>query len=92
MKCYHGGMRTVPAGDRGNTTIHQQGENAEPAHVSRRHLPPGGHVFFTLCRNGSHFDLKEEMGHPRKPPTQPGFFAPYSERPSEVFVVNISNL
>lgn len=92
MKCYHGGMCTVPAGDRDNTTIHQQGGNAEPAHVRRRLFPPAGRVFFTLCRNGSHGDLKEEMGHPRKPPTQPGSFAPYSERPSEDFVVNISNL
>lgn len=59
----------MSAGDMDNTTIHQQGGNAEPAHVSRRHPPPGGHVFFILCRNGSHGDVKEEMGHPRKPPT-----------------------
>lgn len=40
-------------------------------YVSRRHLPPGGRVGFTLRRDGSQGDLREEASHPRKPHAQP---------------------
>lgn len=53
MKCYHGGMFTVPAGDIDNTTIHQQGGNTEPAHVSRRHLHQVGMCSLPFAEMGA---------------------------------------